>query len=222
MQWLGHASFYFTSPQGIRVITDPYGPQIIPGVPTVEADLVTISHEHWDHNYIQGVTGQPEIWRGLTADGNDWQQIEATLKDVHGFTVPVYHDDSQGSKRGKNSVFVLEMGELRLAHLGDLGHILTEEQCQRIGSLDVLMIPVGGYFTIGPEEAWQIVEMLRPRLVLPMHYLVGGMQGFPITGVDRFTAGRANVRHLGQAEIDLRKENLPEETEVWVLPLARK
>ncbi|MDN5346717.1 MAG: hypothetical protein PWP65_281 [Clostridia bacterium] len=222
MQWLGHASFYFTSPQGVRVVTDPYGPQVMPAARTVEADLVTVSHEHWDHNYLQGVTGQPQIWRGLTPDGAEWQQVGAVLKDVRGYIVPTYHDDSQGSKRGKNAVFVLEVGDLRMAHLGDLGHVLTEEQCQKIGRLDVLMIPVGGYFTIGPGEAWKIVEMLKPRLVLPMHYLVEGMQGFPISGVDKFTAGRANVRHLGVDKIDLRSDNLPEETEVWVLPLAGK
>lgn len=220
MRWLGHASFYLESPAGVRLVTDPYGPQVSPAAPVVMADVVTVSHEHFDHNYLDNIKGNPEVWRGLTPDG-DWARVDRTFKDVRAYTVPTYHDEAAGAKRGKNAVFVLEVGDLRLAHLGDLGHVLNDEQVQRIGRLDVLMIPVGGYFTIDANQAWQVVAALKPRVVLPMHYLVPGMQGFPIAGVDDFTAGRANVRRFGEGQIDLRPENLPAETEVWVLAASQ-
>lgn len=219
IRWLGHASFYITTPAGVRVVTDPYGPDVSPAAKVVEADVVTISHEHWDHNYLQGVKGDPQILRGLTAEGEDWNKVDTTFKDIHVYTVPAYHDEVQGEKRGKNAIFVLEIGDLRLAHLGDLGHVLDAEQCQKIGQLDILMVPVGGYFTIDSRDAWKLVEALKPRLVLPMHYLTAGMRGFPIAGVDEFTSGRANVRHLGRNEVEVDKPTLPPETEVWVLSL---
>ncbi|WP_338824712.1 hypothetical protein MHOCP_03090 [Moorella humiferrea] len=220
MRWLGHASFYLETPAGVRLVTDPYGPQVSPAAPVVTADVVTISHEHFDHNYLDNIKGNPVIWRGLTPEG-DWAKIDVNCKDIHAYTVPTYHDDAAGAKRGKNAVFVLEIGNLRLAHLGDLGHVLNDEQIEKIGRIDVLMIPVGGYFTINATQAWQVVEALKPRVVLPMHYLVPGMQGFPIAGVDEFTAGRANVRRFGEGQIDLKAENLPQETEVWVLAASQ-
>lgn len=220
MRWLGHACFYLESPAGVRLVTDPYGPQVSPAAPVVTADVVTVSHEHFDHNYLDNIKEDPEVWRGLTPRG-DWAKVDRTLKDVHAYTVPTYHDDVAGAKRGKNAIFVLEIGDLRLAHLGDLGHVLNDEQVQQIGRLDVLMIPVGGYFTIDADKAWQVVAALKPRVVVPMHYLVPGMQGFPIAGVDAFTAGRANVRRLGEGKIDLWTENLPAETEVWVLAASQ-
>ncbi|MDN5326583.1 MAG: hypothetical protein PWP41_1279 [Moorella sp. (in: firmicutes)] len=220
MRWLGHASFYLETPAGVRLVTDPYGPQVLPAAPVVTADVVTVSHEHFDHNHLDNIKGNPEVWRGLTP-GGDWARINVTFKDVHAYTVPVYHDDAGGTKRGKNAIFVLEVGDLRLAHLGDLGHVLNNEQVRQIGRTDVLMIPVGGYFTIDASQAWQVVEALKPRVVLPMHYLVPGMQGFPIAGVDEFTAGRVNVRRFGEEKIDLRPDSLPQETEVWILAASQ-
>ncbi|MBC7326366.1 MAG: MBL fold metallo-hydrolase [Moorella sp. (in: Bacteria)] len=208
------------SPAGVRLVTDPYGPQVSPAAPLVTADVVTVSHEHFDHNYLDNIKGNPQVWRGLTPDG-DWARVDRAYKDVRAYTVPTYHDEATGAKRGKNAVFVLEVGDLRLAHLGDLGHVLNDEQVQQIGRLDVLMIPVGGYFTIDANQAWQVVAVLKPRVVLPMHYLVPGMQGFPIAGVDDFTAGRANVRRFGEGHVDLLPENLPAETEVWVLAASQ-
>ncbi|WP_109207970.1 MBL fold metallo-hydrolase [Moorella sp. Hama-1] len=221
MRWLGHSSFYLQSPAGVRLVTDPYGPQVSPAAPVVTADVVTVSHEHFDHNYLDNIKGEPQIWRGLTPDGATWEKVDRTYKDVHAYTVPTYHDEASGAKRGKNAVFVLEIGNLRLVHLGDLGHVLSDDQVQSIGRVDVLMIPVGGYFTIDADQAWQVVAALKPRVVLPMHYLVPGMQGFPIAGVDVFTAGRANVRRYGEGQVDLRPENLPAETEVWVLAASQ-
>jgi L-ascorbate metabolism protein UlaG (beta-lactamase superfamily) len=126
-----------------------------------------------------------------------------------------------GAKRGKNAVFVFEMGELRLAHLGDLGHLLNEDQVEQIGRVDVLMIPVGGTFTIDAGQAWQVVASLKPRVVVPMHYLAAGMQDFPIAPVSKFTSGHTNVRHLGAVKIDLTAQALPSNTEIWVMDAIR-
>jgi len=220
MYWLGHASFYLESPAGVRLVTDPFGPEVFP-VPGVTADVVTISHEHFDHNHLNGIKGNPEIWRGLTPDGKTWEKVDKTYKDIHAYTVATYHDEAAGAKRGKNAVFVLDMGELRLVHLGDLGHVLNEEQVRQIGRVDVLMVPVGGTFTINADQAWQVVEALKPRVVVPMHYLVKGMKDFPISGVDAFTAGHANVRYLGPVKIDLSPQQLPSTPEIWVFEISQ-
>ncbi|MDK2820332.1 MAG: hypothetical protein PWP31_297 [Clostridia bacterium] len=218
MRWLGHASFYLESPEGVRLVTDPFGPEVFP-VPSVNADIVTISHEHFDHNHLDGIKGEPQVWRGLTPDGADWENFDKSFKDIHAYTVPAYHDKNEGSQRGKNAVFVLEMGDMRLVHLGDLGHLLNEEQVKQIGRVDLLMLPVGGYFTIDAEEAWQIIEALKPKVIVPMHYLVEGMENFPIAGVDNFLGDRKNVRHF--EEIDLSSVKLPEQQEIWVFERSK-
>lgn len=220
MFWLGHASFYLESPAGVRLVTDPFGPDVLPVV-EVSADIITVSHEHFDHNHIEAVKGSPEVWRGLASGGKEWAKFDKTYKDVHAYTVATYHDQAEGAKRGKNAVFVLEIGELRLAHLGDLGHILNEEQVKQIGHVDLLMVPVGGNFTINAEQAWQVVEALNPRVVVPMHYLVKGIKDFPIAPVSVFTARHTNVRNLGPVKIDL-GQPLPSTMEIWVLEPSGK
>ncbi len=221
MYWLGHASFYLQSPAGVRVVTDPFGADVLP-VPDVKADVVTVSHEHFDHNHIETVKGNPQVWRGLTSDGKDWRDIDKNYKDLRAYTVATYHDQSSGAERGKNAVFVLEIGNLRVVHLGDLGHLLTEKQIKKIGSVDLLMVPIGGKFTIGAQQAWQIIESLKPKVAVPMHFLLPGMEDFPIAPVSDFTAGRANVRRMGPAKIELAREKLPSSTEIWVLEPYRK
>lgn len=216
MYWLGHASFCLESPAGVRLVTDPFGPEVLPP-PEISADIVTVSHEHYDHNHLKTVKGNPDIWRGLTAQGKDWEKFDKTYKDIHAYTVATYHDEARGAKRGKNAVFVIEMGELRLVHLGDLGHLLNEEQVEQIGRVDVLMVPVGGNFTIDADQAWQVVESLKPGVVMPMHYLAEGMQDFPIAPLSDFTTGHSNVRHLGAVKIDFATQTLPSSTEIWVM-----
>lgn len=221
MRWLGHASFYLESPQGVRLVTDPYGPDVSPAAPEVVADVVTISHEHYDHNYLGGIKGNPEIWRGLKQGGADWEKVDKTYKDVHAFTIPSYHDEVKGAKRGKNAIFVLDIGKLRVVHMGDLGHLLDDEQIKRMGLVDVLLIPVGGNFTIDAGEAWRIIERVKPRVVVPMHYLTEGMKDFPIAGLNSFISGHTNVRYWSKEKVDLSSEVLPAEMEIWVLNVSK-
>ena len=166
---LGHASFLVTA-NGTSIAMDPHGGTI--GLPFPEdaaADVVTISHEHGVHNQPQTIQGNPEIIR----EAHEPQQIgNVSIRSVHSF-----HDANKGAERGENEMFVItdDIEHLTVAHLGDLGHILDESQIKAIGRIDILMLPVGGYFTIGPKEAVEVVNQLEPTYVIPMHYDAEGL-----------------------------------------------
>jgi L-ascorbate metabolism protein UlaG (beta-lactamase superfamily) len=134
---------------------------------------------------------------------------------VHFRTVGTYHDDSQGSARGKNAIFVIEANDLHIVHLGDLGHVLTSEQAAAIGPVDVLLIPVGGVYTIDAAHATQVVELLKPRLVVPMHYKTPKVR-FDLQPVDAFLSGKAVERVAGN-QVTLSPQTLPQTTTVLVL-----
>ncbi|MBI3076455.1 MAG: MBL fold metallo-hydrolase [Deltaproteobacteria bacterium] len=217
IRWYGHATFSVTSSTGLRVVIDPYGEIGYP-LPVLEGDVVTISHEHRDHNNARLVKGNPVVLRGLTEGGKDWNRIEWSRGSVRIYSVPVYHDAELGAKRGKNSAFVYEMDGIRLAQLGDLGHILTEDQLRALGRVDVLMVPVGdGPFTIGGQEATRVVEQVRPRVVIPMHYKTEARPDWPGTDTGPFLQGKRNVRQLGGHTLKLSKAHLPRETEIVVM-----
>jgi L-ascorbate metabolism protein UlaG (beta-lactamase superfamily) len=153
---------------GVSVVIDPYTPS-----PTIEPDVVMVTHEHPDHNNVEGVPGTFEVIR--PADGVGEHQVAGITFTV----VPTFHDDAGGSLRGPNNVFAWEMEGIRFAHLGDLGHLLTDEQIAQIGAVDVLMIPTGGTATIDGPTAVQVVQQLSAKLIIPMHYqLFGGVGPF--------------------------------------------
>jgi L-ascorbate metabolism protein UlaG (beta-lactamase superfamily) len=169
LTWYGQATFVLSASTGLKVLLDPTGPGTGYKIPKLEGiDLVTVSHEHSDHNDVSLAAGSPLVLRGLA--GNDWAKIDQMVKGVRVRTVGVYHDDAQGSKRGKNAVFVFDVDGLRLAHLGDLGHPLSAEQIKDVGPVDVILIPVGGYYTIDAKTAVEVVNQLNPKIVIPMHY----------------------------------------------------
>ncbi|MDI6824858.1 MAG: MBL fold metallo-hydrolase [Bacillota bacterium] len=219
IQWLGHACFLLTSPGGTRVVTDPFNEQVGYKVEKVAADLVTVSHEHFDHNHAQMVNGSPQVVRALTPAG-DWAQPKATVGDVTVSVVPTYHDPEQGAKRGKNGCFILDMGGVRVVHLGDLGHVLSADQGGAFGAVDILLTPVGGFYTIGPAEADQVIELLRPRVVIPMHFKTAANADWPIGGVEEFLRGKQGVRRMGGSTAVVEKAQLPSGTEYWVLEPA--
>jgi len=169
LTWFGQSTFVLKTSSGLTALLDPmvanmgYTLTPIDGV-----DLVTISHEHTDHNNAALATGSPTVLRGLA--GNDWAKIDQKIKNVRVYTVSTYHDDTQGSARGKNAVFVFDLDGLRIVHLGDLGHKLSDDQIKQIGAVDALMIPVGGFFTVDGKGAAEVVGQLKPNIVIPMHY----------------------------------------------------
>jgi L-ascorbate metabolism protein UlaG (beta-lactamase superfamily) len=212
IRWFGQSMFLVTSPGGTKLLLDPFGPIGYPVPPPIETSAATISHEHGDHNNASLSTGT--ILKGLTADG--WATIDQRFGDVRVFSVQSFHDAAQGAQRGRNAIFVYETGGLRLAHLGDLGHALSPQQVTALGGpVDVLMVPVGGGFTIGAPEATALVSQLNPKVVFPMHYKTPAIN-INIGTVDAFLEGKS-VQRVGTNTTRFARSELPAQTQVRVL-----
>jgi L-ascorbate metabolism protein UlaG (beta-lactamase superfamily) len=215
VKWYGHAAFLITSNQGIKIILDPYesgayGGQLSYGKIKDEVDLVLTSHDHADHNDTKNLPGSPQVVKGSGTK---------TLKGIPIKGISTFHDTSKGKERGENTIFVLTVDEMQICHLGDLGHILSEKEINEIGYIDILMIPVGGFFTIDAKEATRVAEQLKPRILIPMHFKTEKC-GFPIAPVDEFLKGKTNYKKIGASEISLNKTNLPQQMEIIVLEHA--
>jgi len=174
LRWHGQSFFEIISTKGTRIVLDPHAIEAF-GRNQVEADLVLMTHKHTDHTQTGVITNlkSAKVFNGLkTVDKAEvWNVLDEKFKDVKFHTVGTYHDAMAGMKRGKNSAFVIEVDGLRIVHLGDLGHLLSETQIKKIGPVDVLLIPVGGIYTINGLDAQKVVEQLKPRrYVIPMHY----------------------------------------------------
>lgn len=214
LEYLGHSSFLLEA-GGLRILMDPYSPQVGYGELAVEADVVTVSHEHLDHNYTQAAPGA-RIIRGLTPDGLGWEDIAFSEGNMGISGLATYHDESAGKLRGRNTAFVFDLGGIRLAHLGDLGHILGEGDVEKLKPVDILLVPVGGHYTIDAVEAKKVVEQLSPSIVIPMHYQTRITQNWPIDTPGAFLEGEKVVKKE-EGHLLIRPGTLPEEREVWVL-----
>lgn len=175
IRWYGQSFFEIVSTKGTRIITDPHAIEAY-GRPQLKADLVLMSHFHVDHTRLDAITNaksakQFNALKKGEGGRDDWNQLDEKFKDVHIQTLGTYHDDMAGSVRGKNGVFIIDVDGLRLVHLGDLGHTLRPAQLRKLGKVDVLMIPVGGVYTLNGLEAQKVVGQIKPaRYILPMHY----------------------------------------------------
>jgi len=207
VKWLGHASFMITSDAGTRIITDPYGTgeKIRYGEIKESADIVTVSHDHFDHNNISAVQGNPEVVRDTTE-----------VKGIKFKGIPTHHDDAGGSKRGNNIIFCFEVDEVKVCHLGDLGHPLSDKQVAELGEVDVLLIPVGGFYTIDATTATQTCDQIKPKVIIPMHFK-NNKCALPIESVDEFLKGKMNVTQLDASEADFKPGELPASTQIMVL-----
>ena len=157
LTWYGQSCFLLETAAGTRIVMDPIPKGIGYELPQgLKADVVTISHEHFDHNNVGFVTGKPRVIHGLTPDKKGWARVDERFKDVSIRSVGVYHDAERGAARGLDTVFIFEVGGVRIAHLGDLGHVLNDEQLAAIGAVDVLLVPVGGKFTIDALMATRV------------------------------------------------------------------
>ncbi len=210
IKWLGHASFLITSGAGTKIITDPYvtGGDLSYGQIKESADIVTVSHDHADHNNVAAVQGSPKVVRGTVE-----------VKGIKFKGIPTYHDDAGGRQRGKNTIFCFEVDGIRVCHLGDLGHRLNDSQVAELGEIDVLLIPVGGFFTIDAKLAGQLCDRLKPKVVIPMHYK-NDRCAFPIAGVDEFLRGKKEVSRLDASQVEFKAGELPPSTKVIVLKPA--
>jgi L-ascorbate metabolism protein UlaG (beta-lactamase superfamily) len=215
IKWYGHAAFLITSDQGIKIMIDPYEPgafggQLSYGKITDHAEIVLTSHDHADHNYTKDLPGTPQIVKGSGSK---------TIKGISVKGIPTYHDPSKGSERGTNTVFTLKVDQIQLCHLGDLGHALSDKELAEIGPVDILLIPVGGFFTIDPKEATRVAEQLKPKILIPMHFKTEKC-GFPIASVEDFVKGKANLKRPQSSEVVFEKAALPQQMEVVVLEHA--
>ena len=215
LRWLGHSAFLLTAADGTSVITDPYVPGSFNGAikhgPIREtADAVTVSHHHQDHDGVSHLPDKPKVFEGKG-------MFNVGSVTISGFET--FHDANTGAGRGRNTVFVFEADGLRVCHCGDLGHVLTVEQAAAIGKVDVLLVPVGGTFTVDATEAHEVAEQLAARVTIPMHYKTDKL-GFNIDGVEAFTKGEKNVKRIGRAEVEVSPGKLPVTPEIWVLEHA--
>ncbi|NLU36107.1 MAG: MBL fold metallo-hydrolase [Clostridiales bacterium] len=193
IKWLGHSCFLITSSTGVRILTDPFDETVGYKVPEAEADIVTTSHDHFDHNYVKAVKGE---YVHINTSGRH------NVKGIEILGVDTFHDEAGGSKRGSNVVFTYLVDGMKICHLGDLGHILTEEQLNQIGRVDILLLPVGGTFTIDYREASELAGKMNPRLIIPMHFKTPVMS-FNIDGVDKFVAGKDSVESIDENELEI-------------------
>lgn len=206
IRWLGHACFRLETGTGLVVVTDPYDETVGYTFPETAADVVTVSHDHFDHNHVQAVAGHPLILRGAgehSLDGLDPRKTEGV--QIRG--VASFHDAVGGRQRGGNTIFCFTLEGMRVVHLGDLGHQLTPAQQAEIGPVDVLLVPVGGTYTLDAAGAAQVVEQLRPRVVIPMHYRTKALS-FPLAPVDDFLRGKAGVERLHQTTLEITADGL--------------
>ena len=205
--WLGQSCFRLRG-KNAAVITDPYPPTLGLRLPRQEAELVTISHEHENHSYLQAVReGAFEI----KGPG----EYEVAGVSVIGF--PTFHDSEKGAKRGTNTVYLIEIDDVRICHLGDLGHALDDSDAEIVASVDVLLVPVGSRTAINAEQAAEVVRQLEPRFVIPMHYATPGVK-VQLGGVDRFLKEMAVTEVEPVAKLSVQATSAGEwETKVVVL-----
>lgn len=207
ISYIGHSSFKIRT-KSATVITDPFDPAVA-GIkfPPQEADIVTISHDHADHNYLEKISGYKKVVAGPG---------EYEIMGISIIGISTFHDDKEGSERGKNTIYVYEAEGLRIVHLGDLGHALSESQIEALGEVDILMIPVGGVYTIGPKEASDLVSAVEPYFVIPMHF-----------GGDKLQPLEAFLKEVGQegekmSKFSIKKMDIEENQNTKVVVLENK
>ena len=229
IEWYGHACFMIKTVGGASIVIDPFDDENFPySLPEGPVSLAFAGHDHFDHNNLGAV--EPEI---AVKGGEAGAMVTDPLKAIPPYgtytfgedttsyalqVVPSYHDEEKGEKRGHNTISVWDIDGLRIVHLGDLGCALEEKQVRAIGRPDVLMIPVGGYYTIDAEAARAIVERLSPRIVLPMHYktkILGDK--LPISGVEEFLKGWKSVTEAEGCVLSLTPGEFPEGPEIVLL-----
>lgn len=196
LTWLGHSSFLIEDSMGRKILTDPFDDTV--GYPVFKGnvDFVTLSHQHFDHNYTKNLDSRVPII-------NKTGFFNIADIPVEGF--PSYHDKSAGAKRGENIIFVYEVDGYRICHLGDLGHLLSKEEIENLGKIDILLIPIGGNFTIDGTEAAELSNAINSHLVLPMHYKTQALN-FSLEGLEKFLINMKNGERTGSCTLSINGE----------------
>ncbi len=205
--WYGYSCFRLVSRGEPSVVMDPYGEGIGLPVPTLRADVLTISHEHNGHNNRSAVRGKPKI---LCGPG------EYEIGGVFITGIATYHDEKQGKERGKNTMYLVEFQDLTILHAGDLGYVPTQAQVGDLPDVDVLLLPVGGGPTIGAGQAVEVLGLIEPKIVIPMHYRLPGLL-LKLDPVSRFLKAIGAEEAKPLESLRASRSNLPEETQVVLL-----
>jgi L-ascorbate metabolism protein UlaG (beta-lactamase superfamily) len=207
IKYLGHSSFVITAGTGTRIITDPYttDADLTYGEIRESADIVTVSHDHLDHNNVATVRGNPQVVRD-----------SAKINGIEFKGIPSYHDDAGGVKRSGNIIFCFEVDGVRVCHLGDLGHRLSDKQVADLGKVDILLVPVGGYFTIDANTATEVCNQIKPKVIIPMHWNYKWSIS-EVASVDEFLRGKTSVNRLDSSEVEFKQGELPASTKIIVL-----
>lgn len=200
LKWLGHSCFLLTSESGVRILMDPCAPKTGYTIAPVEADAVTASHDHYDHNYFDAALGDPVR---ITEPGVH------EVKGVRITGIPTWHDKERGAKRGRNIMFLVEMDGIRLLHAGDLGHLPDEAAVRAVGQVDVLLAPIGGVYTIDGTEAKELARLLHPKVFVPMHYKTERLS-IELDGLSPFLDSLKGgaIHRMRQSEATLTPESL--------------
>ena len=210
IKWYGHSCFEAHN-ENVTILMDPHDGRSI-GIkpPVARADIVLISHDHFDHNCVRIIKGDPTVIR---------EPGERSIKGITFLGIPTWHDNDNGIKRGKNIVFKMELDGISIVHCGDLGHSLTQEQVNALSHVDILIIPAGGILTIDYPQINDLIKRLAPRVVIPMHYHTAGLS-IPINNEEKFLSCMppGSITMVGN-EIDFTKDELPIGMECWVFSL---
>lgn len=208
IRWYGHSCFLLTDNSGLRILTDPFDDSIGYAAPIVSADLITISHSHFDHSAVGHLPGTPQLVQSL----GSYHAGEVVIRGISAF-----HDGQSGRRRGPNVMFHIVMEEVRILHCGDLGHLLQPQQQLQTGPIDILMVPVGGALTLDSKEAKGLCEQLKPHIVIPMHYKTPALN-FPLAPLDEFIRLFPADRIISkESMVDIQADEMPSEQEVWVM-----
>lgn len=209
IRWHGHSCFEIKD--DITLVTDPHdGKSIGIPAPNIEGDIILVSHDHYDHNSVKTVE---KIGSKVVRDERKRNIYNVVIRGIK-----TYHDENFGDIRGENIIFKFLIDDINFCHLGDLGHILEEDIAEKIGDVDILFIPVGGNFTIDANYAWKIVNLIKPSIIIPMHYKIGGLS-LPIDTLDKFLETSIfKILKVGN-EIDFEKADIPNESEIWTFTL---
>jgi L-ascorbate metabolism protein UlaG (beta-lactamase superfamily) len=204
--WFGHSCFFLKGEWGISLLLDLFHEESVGyGIPSIDADIVVVSHDHEDHNNILAAGGMPRVIKGMG---------KHSALGLEFFGVSSYHDSDRGRKRGTNTIFCFSLDGIRICHLGDLGHLLSQPQIDAIGPVDLLFLPVGGIYTIDACKAGAIMGQLGPAVAIPMHYSIKALN-FELESVDNFLDGRDFLGPL--VYLELTRDGLPLKSNVVLL-----
>ncbi|MCJ7521960.1 MAG: MBL fold metallo-hydrolase [Dehalococcoidia bacterium] len=204
--WLGHSCFRIRGKEA-TIVTDPFDKTLGYPVKKPTASIVTVSHQHPQHSYLGGVTGNPRV---ISRPG------EYEIANVFINGIATFHDAEMGEQRGKNTVYLIQIEEVSICHLGDLGHVPTAEQIEQMSDADILMVPVGGGATIGATAAVETISLLQPKLVIPMHFKTEVVK-MELAPLEPFLKEMGVKEFVSQPKLSVTKSSLPIETSVVVL-----